>query len=68
MASKAFKDAIAAVDAVLFVIPEYNHSIPGVTCHCRFPPRRVRVWPCEGRTNEASQVYGRADYRGFART
>jgi hypothetical protein len=39
-----------------------------VTCHCRFPPRRVRVRPCEGRTDEASQVYGRADYRGFART
>ena len=27
----AFKDAIAAVDAVLFVTPEYNRSIPGVT-------------------------------------
>ena len=26
----AFKDAIAAVDAVLFVTPEYNRSIPGV--------------------------------------
>lgn len=26
----------------------------------------VKVRPCEGRTNEASQVYGRADYRGFA--
>lgn len=26
---KAFKDAIAAVDAVLFVTPEYNRSIPG---------------------------------------
>ena len=25
----AFKDAIAAVDAVLFVAPEYNRSIPG---------------------------------------
>ena len=25
----AFKDAIAAVDAVLFVTPEYNRSIPG---------------------------------------
>ena len=24
-----FKDAIAAVDAVLFVTPEYNRSIPG---------------------------------------
>ncbi|MBV2143352.1 NAD(P)H-dependent oxidoreductase [Falsochrobactrum sp. TDYN1] len=28
-AGKAFKDAIAAVDAVLFVTPEYNRSIPG---------------------------------------
>ena len=27
--AKAFKDAIAAVDAVLFVTPEYNRSIPG---------------------------------------
>lgn len=26
---KAFKNAIAAVDAVLFVTPEYNRSIPG---------------------------------------
>lgn len=29
-AAVAFKDAIAAVDAVLFVTPEYNRSIPGV--------------------------------------
>jgi chromate reductase len=28
-AATAFKDAIAAVDAVLFVTPEYNRSIPG---------------------------------------
>jgi chromate reductase, NAD(P)H dehydrogenase (quinone) len=28
-AAKALKDAIAAVDAVLFVTPEYNRSIPG---------------------------------------
>src|SRR5512141_363297 len=27
--AKALKDAIAAVDAVLFVTPEYNRSIPG---------------------------------------
>ena len=27
--AKAFKNAIAAVDAVLFVTPEYNRSIPG---------------------------------------
>src|SRR5215203_2861034 len=27
--AKAFKDAIAAVDAVMFVTPEYNRSIPG---------------------------------------
>lgn len=27
--SRAFKDAIAAVDAVLFVTPEYNRSVPG---------------------------------------
>ena len=29
-AARAFKDAIGAVDAVLFVTPEYNRSIPGV--------------------------------------
>src|ERR1043166_5842953 len=29
-AARAFKNAIAAVDAVLFVTPEYNRSIPGV--------------------------------------
>ena len=28
-AARAFKDAIAGVDAVLFVTPEYNRSIPG---------------------------------------
>ncbi|WP_264423386.1 NADPH-dependent FMN reductase [Novosphingobium sp. KCTC 2891] len=28
-AGRAFKDAINAVDAVLFVTPEYNRSIPG---------------------------------------
>src|SRR5688500_3509707 len=28
-AGRAFKDAIASVDAVLFVTPEYNRSIPG---------------------------------------
>jgi chromate reductase, NAD(P)H dehydrogenase (quinone) len=28
-AAVAFKDAVAAVDAVLFVTPEYNRSIPG---------------------------------------
>ncbi len=27
--AKVFKEAIAAVDAVLFVTPEYNRSIPG---------------------------------------
>jgi chromate reductase, NAD(P)H dehydrogenase (quinone) len=26
---KAFKDAVAAVDALMFVTPEYNRSIPG---------------------------------------
>ena len=28
-AARAFKAALAAVDAVLFVTPEYNRSIPG---------------------------------------
>ena len=28
-AATAFKDAVAAVDAVLFITPEYNRSIPG---------------------------------------
>jgi len=28
-AARAFKDALAAVDALLFVMPEYNRSIPG---------------------------------------
>jgi chromate reductase len=27
----AFKDAIRAADAVLFVTPEYNHGVPGVS-------------------------------------
>ncbi|MDF0522714.1 hypothetical protein P0R31_36365 [Bradyrhizobium yuanmingense] len=34
-----------------------------VTCHCVFPPEGVRVRPEEGRTDEASKVHGRADYR-----
>jgi chromate reductase len=29
LVARAFKDAIKAVDAVLFVTPEYNRSIPG---------------------------------------
>ena len=28
--ARAFKDTIAQVDAVLFVTPEYNYSVPGV--------------------------------------
>src|SRR6476620_4892409 len=28
-AARAFKDAIASVDAILFITPEYNRSIPG---------------------------------------
>src|SRR5687768_5035869 len=27
--ARAFKDAILAVDAILFITPEYNRSIPG---------------------------------------
>jgi chromate reductase len=27
--AKALKDAIASADAVLFITPEYNRSIPG---------------------------------------
>ena len=27
--ARAFKDAVSAVDALLFVTPEYNRSIPG---------------------------------------
>lgn len=29
-AGRAFKDAVAGVDALLFVTPEYNRSVPGV--------------------------------------
>jgi hypothetical protein len=36
----------------------------GLTCPCVFPPDGVRVRPEEGRTDEASKVHGRADYRG----
>ena len=39
-------------------------QLPRVTCHCVFPPEGVRVRPEEGRTDEASKVHGRADYRG----
>jgi two-component system nitrate/nitrite response regulator NarL len=38
-----------------------------LTCPCRFPPVEVRVRPTEGRTDEASQVYGRADHWCAAR-
>jgi transposase len=34
----------------------YAISRRAVTCHCKLPPRGVRVRPCEGRTDEASQV------------
>ena len=33
----AFKEAIAAVDAVLFVTPEYNRSIPSILAFCNSP-------------------------------
>jgi NAD(P)-dependent dehydrogenase (short-subunit alcohol dehydrogenase family) len=42
----------------------YITSRKVVTCHCVFPPDRVRVRPEEGRTDEAGKVHGRADYRG----
>jgi chromate reductase len=35
--ARAFKQAIADVDAVLFVSPEYNRSIPGGLCFCNSP-------------------------------
>ncbi|MET3992032.1 hypothetical protein ABID65_003672, partial [Bradyrhizobium sp. S3.9.2] len=41
--------------------PLYQAPIVALTCPCRFPPVEVRVRPSEGRTDEASQVYGRAD-------
>jgi NAD(P)-dependent dehydrogenase (short-subunit alcohol dehydrogenase family) len=44
-----------------------NNAAHQVTCPCKVPPGGVRVRPSEGRTNEASQVYGRADYWGAAR-
>ncbi|WP_245475195.1 hypothetical protein [Bradyrhizobium sp. Leo121] len=34
-----------------------------LTCHCVFPPDGVRVRPAEGRTDGASKIFGRADYR-----
>jgi len=34
--------------------------------HCDFPPRGVRVRPCQGRTDEASTFHGRADHRHSA--
>ena len=38
----------------------------GVTCYCIFPPRRFRVRPSQGRTNEARTFQGRTDYRHLA--
>ena len=35
-----------------------------LTCHGVFPPDGVRVRPEKGRTDEASKVHGRANYRG----
>ena len=46
--ARAFKDAIAAVDAVLFVTPEYNRSIPGAL-------KNAIDW--------ASRPYGRNSFR-----
>ena len=47
--------------------PTSRTSMVRLTCPCRFPPVEVRVRPSEGRTDEASQVYGRADYWRAAR-
>ena len=50
-AGRALKEVIASVDAVLFVTPEYNRSIPdpravlpGVKVSARHQARRL-VWP-----------------------
>jgi putative transposase len=52
-----------AAASLIWVNDGYSaHGAP-LTCPCRFPPDEVRVRPSEGRTNEANQVYGRADYR-----
>lgn len=39
--ARAFKDSIAVVDAVLFVTPEYNRSIPGERDRLGKPPIRA---------------------------
>jgi hypothetical protein len=38
-----------------------------LTCPYGFPPRGIRVRPARGRTNEASEIHGRADHCGSAR-
>ncbi|GEM_PF-4643045 len=42
----------------------FDHYIMNafLTCHCKVPPRGIRVRPCKGRTYEACTVYGRTDY------
>jgi cell fate (sporulation/competence/biofilm development) regulator YlbF (YheA/YmcA/DUF963 family) len=36
---------------------EFRAASEDVTCRCFFPPRRIRVRPSEGRTDEASKVH-----------
>ena len=53
---KALKDAIAAVDAILFVTPEYNRSIPG--CLKNAIDWASRPWGTNSFTRKPSAVIG----------
>lgn len=55
-AGRAFKDAIAGVDAVLFVTPEYNRSIPGGLKNAI--DWGSRPWGSNSFTNKPSAVIG----------
>jgi chromate reductase, NAD(P)H dehydrogenase (quinone) len=54
--ARAFKDALAAVDAVLFVTPEYNRSIPGALKNAI--DWASRPWGTNSFTRKPSAVIG----------
>ncbi len=65
-AQKASKIRRALASVSSYSASDFDIAVmPLLTCHCEFPPEGVRVRPEEGRTDEASKVHGRADYRGI---
>jgi chromate reductase len=56
----AFKNAIVAVDAVLFVTPEYNRSIPGALKNAIDPNQKIAGSARSGSSRNCARASGPA--------